>query len=147
MSPPDLSDTFTGWVRDVLEFADDPERRTRGVKGLVGYFHGTGRAQARGDPGDDLLSELLQTEVDGAQVEDSVVLGAAALVLIAGIDTTWSAIGSSLWHLATHDDDRKRLVDEPDHHARRDRGAAARLLACDDGPCRHEGLRVRGMSR
>jgi cytochrome P450 len=32
------------------------------------------------------------------------------LLLVAGIDTTWSAIGSSLWHLATHDDDRRRLV-------------------------------------
>ena len=28
--PASLSDTFTGWVRDVLEFADDPERRRRG---------------------------------------------------------------------------------------------------------------------
>ena len=27
--PDELSDTFTGWVRDVLEFADDPERRGR----------------------------------------------------------------------------------------------------------------------
>ena len=27
---PDLSDTFTGWVRDVLEFADDAERAERG---------------------------------------------------------------------------------------------------------------------
>jgi cytochrome P450 len=35
------------------------------------------------------------------------------LLLIAGIDTTWSAIGSCLWHLATHDDDRRRLVAEP----------------------------------
>ena len=35
---PDLSDTFTGWVRDVLEFADDPERRVRGVQGLLEYF-------------------------------------------------------------------------------------------------------------
>jgi cytochrome P450 len=34
-------------------------------------------------------------------------------VLIAGVDTTWSAIGSSLWHLATHDEDRRRLVAEP----------------------------------
>ena len=33
---------------------------------------------------------------------------------IAGIDTTWSAIGSSLWHLATHPDDRRRLVAEPE---------------------------------
>jgi hypothetical protein len=36
------------------------------------------------------------------------------LILIAGIDTTWSAIGSSLWHLATHPDDLARLVNEPD---------------------------------
>jgi cytochrome P450 len=52
--------------------------------------------------------------VDGAAIEESVVLGMAALVLIAGVDTTWSAIGSSLWHLATHEDDRKRLVAEPE---------------------------------
>jgi cytochrome P450 len=34
-------------------------------------------------------------------------------LLIAGIDTTWSAIGSCLWHLAQHRDDRRRLVTEP----------------------------------
>src|SRR5271165_4152808 len=36
--PNDLSDTFTGWVRDVLEFADDPERRISGMEGLITYF-------------------------------------------------------------------------------------------------------------
>jgi hypothetical protein len=40
-------------------------------------------------------------------------LGAAFLVLIAGADTTWSAIGASIWHLATHDEDRRRLLAEP----------------------------------
>ena len=34
-------------------------------------------------------------------------------MLIAGVDTTWSAIGSSLWHLATHENDRRRLVEDP----------------------------------
>jgi cytochrome P450 len=111
--PEDLSDTFTGWVRDVLEFADDYERRTNGVKGLIGYFLEE-LENRRADPGDDLLSQLLHTEIDGEPVEDSVVLGAAALVLIAGIDTTWSAIGSAIWHLATHDDDRRRLSTDPD---------------------------------
>jgi cytochrome P450 len=47
-------------------------------------------------------------------VDESYILGIAALLLIAGIDTTWSAIGSSLWHLATHPDDRRRLVAEPE---------------------------------
>ena len=31
----DLADTFTGWVRDVLEFADDAERRQHGAEGLL----------------------------------------------------------------------------------------------------------------
>jgi len=110
---PDLSDTFTGWVRDVLEFADDQDRRVNGVQGLLEYFIEE-VAKRRARPGDDLLSELLRTEVDGVPIEDSLVLGAAALVLIAGVDTTWSAIGSSLWHLATHEADRKRMVEDPE---------------------------------
>ena len=35
------------------------------------------------------------------------------LLMIAGIDTTWSAIGASLWHLAQHPGDRRRLASEP----------------------------------
>jgi cytochrome P450 len=35
------------------------------------------------------------------------------LLMIAGIDTTWSAIGASLWHLAQHPADRERLAAEP----------------------------------
>jgi cytochrome P450 len=110
---PDLADTFTGWVRDVLEFADDMDRRVRAIEALIDYF--TAQIEdRRARPGDDLLSYLLQADIDGAPVEEGIVLGVAALLLIAGVDTTWSAIGSSLWHLATHDDDRARLVGQPD---------------------------------
>ena len=84
-----------------------------GAEGLLNYFLGQ-LEEARRNPGDDLLSELLTTEVDGQPVDDGIVLGMAALVLIAGVDTTWSAIGSSLWHLAAHPDDRKRLAAEPE---------------------------------
>ena len=111
--PGDMSDSFTGWVRDVLEFGDDPERRRHGSEELLNYFLSQLELR-RQEPGDDLISELLHTEVEGKPLEDSIVLGIAALVLIAGVDTTWSAIGSSLWHLATHPDDRERLVAEPE---------------------------------
>ena len=110
--PKSLSETFTEWVRDALEFADDHARRRQGMEGLIGFFIEE-VARRKSEPGDDLLSELLHSEFDGAPVEESVVLGVAALVLIAGVDTTWSAIGSSLWHLATHPEDRRRLVDDP----------------------------------
>jgi cytochrome P450 len=111
--PSELSDTFTGWVRDLLEFAYDEERRTKARGELAAYFLGL-LEERRANPGDDLISELLQTEVDGQPVPDVHILGTVALTLIAGVDTTWSAIGSALWHLATHDDDRRRLVAEPE---------------------------------
>ena len=41
------------------------------------------------------------------------MIGSLRLLLIAGIDTTWSGIGSCIWHLATHPEDRRRLVAEP----------------------------------
>jgi len=111
--PAELSDTFTGWVRAVLEFADDEEVRREGTIGLIEYFVSEVERRKQ-HPGDDLLSALLQTEVDGQPLEDSIVLGVAALTLIAGVDTTWSAIGSSLWHLATHPEDAKTLATDPD---------------------------------
>jgi hypothetical protein len=111
--PASLSDTFTGWVRDLLEFADVPERRARGANGLINFFVAEVERR-KTEPGDDLLSELMHSESDDGQpVDERLVLGVAALVLIAGVDTTWSAIGSSLWHLATHPEDRRRLVDDP----------------------------------
>lgn len=110
--PGDEADTFTGWVRDVLEFAHIRERRDAGRDALVAYMFEL-IEERRDNPGEDLISTLLHTEVDGAPVPDAYVLGTAALTLIAGVDTTWSAIGSSLWHLATHPEDRQRLVAEP----------------------------------
>ena len=111
--PADFADTFSGWVRDVLEFAHDEERRARGRDGILTYL--TGEIEARRtSPGDDLISDLLHAEVDGEPVPEAHVLGTAALTLIAGVDTTWSSIGSSLWHLATHPADRRRLVTEPE---------------------------------
>ncbi len=41
------------------------------------------------------------------------MLGSLRLLLVAGIDTTWSGIGSCIWHLATHPEDRQRLVADP----------------------------------
>jgi cytochrome P450 len=110
--PESLSDTFTGWVRDMLEFADDPERSVRGQEGIGSYLIAE-IERRKADPTDDLISELLGTRHDGAPLDDGLVLGMAALVMIAGIDTTWSSIGCSLWHLATHPDDAARLAAEP----------------------------------
>lgn len=65
------------------------------------------------NPRDDLISFLLNAEIMGQKLSPRHVAGTVILLLIAGIDTTWSGIGSSLWHLSTNAVDRRRLVENP----------------------------------
>ncbi len=67
----------------------------------------------RANPKDDLVGFLMNAEMDGQPLTDEHIGGTIALLLIAGIDTTWSAIGASLWHLAQTPSDRQRLRDDP----------------------------------
>jgi cytochrome P450 len=66
------------------------------------------------NPRDDLTTYLINAELHGQKLDPSHVIGTMNLLLIAGIDTTWSAIGASLWHLARTPADRERLVAEPE---------------------------------
>jgi cytochrome P450 len=65
------------------------------------------------NPREDLTTFLIDAELYGHKLEADHVAGTMALLLLAGIDTTWSAIGASLWHLAKTPRDRERLVAEP----------------------------------
>jgi hypothetical protein len=110
----DMGDTFIQWVRNVLEFgATNPELRVAtGLEML--RFWAAEIAKRRAEPADDFMSWLLQQDLDGEPVDDDHAASTFNLLLVAGIDTTWSSIGSALWHLATHPDDRQRLVKEPE---------------------------------
>ncbi|MFQ5558422.1 MAG: cytochrome P450, partial [Acidimicrobiales bacterium] len=90
-----------------------PELRVRYRTVIRDFFHEQVRDR-RARPRDDLISQLLATEHDGEPIDDVTVVGICNLMLVAGIDTTWSSIGSALWHLGTHRDDRRRLATEPD---------------------------------
>lgn len=111
--PDEMADTFTGWVQDFLEFAHEEARATRGRDAMVMYLLEQ-LEYRRQNPGDDLISALLHTDVEGKPVDDLVIMGMAALTLIAGVDTTWSGIGSAMLHLATNPQDVERLITEPE---------------------------------
>lgn len=68
----------------------------------------------REQPAEDLLSLIARAEIDGAPVPRELQRGYVVLMILAGIDTTWSAIGSGLWHFAQHPEQRARLVAIPD---------------------------------
>jgi len=112
--PSELSGTFTQWVRELLELGlQDPEMAA-GARKKILTFLWQQITEKKENPGDDLITYLLQSEVDGKPVPDKHVLGTCLLILVAGIDTTWSSIGSAIWHLAQHPEDRQRLINEPE---------------------------------
>ena len=108
-------DDFTYWVRCVLEFGLTDEKLRIKYRDVIRDFFREIVAQRQANPGDDFISDLLQSETpDGDPVPPETVVGMCNLQLVAGIDTTWSSIGSALWHLGTHPEHRRRLVDEPE---------------------------------
>ena len=61
-----------------------------------------------------MISQLCAAEVEGEKLSDHRVAGVCNLLLVAGIDTTWSSIGSALYHFSTHSEDRARIAGEPE---------------------------------
>jgi len=110
----DMANTFTDWVRGFLEFGlTNADIRGEAARAILGFLRER-IEERREQPGDNLISYLLESQVDGRPVPEPHVLGTCFLLLVAGIDTTWSSIGSALWHLAQHPEDRARLVNEPE---------------------------------
>jgi cytochrome P450 len=106
-------DQFRIWIHELLELGvTDDAVLARATEEMTAYFQEQADKR-RADPGDDLISQLLQTRINGNPLSHNHFFGTLRLLLVAGIDTTWSAIGACLWHLATHEADRKRLVAEP----------------------------------
>lgn len=114
--PLDMADEFTGWVRGVLETGlQDPVVRLASRNSIIGYFVKTLADRKANPREDDLITELLAAkDGDGNPVTDSYVLGVCNLMLVAGVDTTWSAIGAILWHFAQHPEHRQQLRENPD---------------------------------
>ena len=69
--------------------------RRDATKEVLAYFVDQ-VAQRRMEPTNDLVSELLAARMGDAPLTEKHLLGSCFLLLLAGVDTTWSAIGSSL---------------------------------------------------
>jgi cytochrome P450 len=111
--PPEDAPRFREFVKNTIEGINlPPQQRLTRMSALFYYL----LAQVQdhmSDPRDDLTTYLINAELDGRKLDPPHIVGTMALLLIAGIDTTWSALGASLWHLAKTPADRRRLAADP----------------------------------
>ena len=105
---------FVTWVRGILELGQtQPEMRIK-YRGIIRDFFQEMVTERRRNPRGDAISTLIEAEVAGEKLDDYKVVGVCFLLLVAGIDTTWSSISASLLHFATHPEDQARLRAEPE---------------------------------
>lgn len=110
--PREDGDKFRGFIHRIME--EPGQNSIDDWEETLDHYLNKKIAERREDLGDDLISYLCQADIDGMALEDAHVFGTIALLIIAGIDTTWSGIGSSLWHMAQHPEHRQRWINEPE---------------------------------
>ncbi len=90
----------------------DPETLVAAQRELTDYLARV-FAERRRRPSDDLISLLLSESPEGRALSEDELLGLCFLLLVAGTETTTSALGNALLLLERQRDARRRLVADP----------------------------------
>jgi hypothetical protein len=86
----------------------------RGLLGFDRWLAGH-MSRLRREPGEDLMSKLIQATVDGQHLTDEELRATAGLVLVAGFETTVNLLGSGVRMLMDEPDQLAVVQAEPEH--------------------------------
>jgi cytochrome P450 len=89
------------------------EDRLPQVMEMAGYFQSL-IADRRGGGGDDLISQVINAEVDGESLSDEDIVGFNMLLLIAGNETTTNLLANLLHYLADQPEVWQQLRQQPE---------------------------------
>jgi cytochrome P450 len=97
----------------------DPEYNQSVEELMMGGWNMWNYAQELGakrlaDPKDDIISALMNAEVDGERLSASEFGSFFVLLCTAGNETTRNAIAHGLWQLTRHPEQKQLLIDDPD---------------------------------
>ena len=119
--PRDDDDKMAAWVKAMFNILGDPEG-ARGANAEFTEYVAPLIDERRARPGDDLLSAIVNEEVDGQRLGEEEIFGFLRLLFPAGVDTTWltlgNVMGAVLQHPAVHqplledEDERMWAIDE-----------------------------------
>ncbi|WP_109530319.1 MULTISPECIES: cytochrome P450 [Nocardia] len=89
---------FQRWSISLLSFTINPERGKAASLALEEYFTPI-LAARRVEPQDDLISRLAVAEIEGEHLSDDEIFSFLRLLLPAGVETTYRALGNLLFGL------------------------------------------------
>lgn len=91
---------FARWSEEIIQGALNPPLGVAASRAMRGYLAGIIEARRR-EPAGDLISELLAAEIDGQRLTEERIYGSLLLLLPAGAETTFRALGNALVALLT----------------------------------------------
>jgi len=104
---------FQRWSLELVSMTVSWDRGVAAATALRTYF-AERVAERRRQPRDDLISELIETEVDGEQLTDNDIFAFLIMLLPAGIETTYRSLGNLLFALLTHPDQLNEVTQHPE---------------------------------
>jgi cytochrome P450 len=104
------------WALGLVNFPWDPQGALAASGEFTRYLAPL-VAKRRHTPGDDLLSRLATTEVEGQRLSNEEIFSFVRLLFPAGADTTYLGLGNLLLALLTHPDVMARVVANPARRA------------------------------
>lgn len=105
---------FDYWTTAIThQFLVDPEGAKPKIAQMYEYFE-KNIARRKVDPGTDVLSMVINAEVDGERLTHRELLGFSTVLLIGGIENSAKLIGTSLWRLGWDVELRRRLIRHPE---------------------------------
>jgi cytochrome P450 len=104
---------FRAWIHDLAGDGVEDGALFMRIIGEIDAFFTAELAARRQRPRADLIGFLMDQTIDGAPLSQHHMLGTLRLLLLAGIDTTWSSISHTLLHLARTPEHCRRLASEP----------------------------------
>ena len=110
--PRDREDEFHAWALALLTYRDDPERGRRARQSLSDFLAPIVEERRR-RPQNDVISELLQAEVDGRRLDDEEVFSHVRLLFPTGGETTHGSLGNLLSALFLQGGAWERIVRQP----------------------------------
>jgi cytochrome P450 len=103
---------FQDWETTILHGRAAPEERLQAMYDVNAYFSDLVELR-RKQPQDDIVSVAATWTIDSEPVSDGDLLALCLLLFMAGLDTVAMQLSYSFLHLATHHDDRRRIVADP----------------------------------
>jgi cytochrome P450 len=104
---------FLQWNLDTLAGADFTSEAALKAYGEMGAYWNEIVAERRHHRGDDLISQILHTEVEGENLSDEEIGGFCSLLHDAAQNTTMNMITHGVIALGRYPDERRKLKDDP----------------------------------